>query len=86
MKSFLCQVVLVLCTLTPPAHSFNGVDAFFRTSPYAAAAMVHGMKGICADLVAQRHQWKQRNGENLRYTMNSDGSLVIRRVVPKIDL
>jgi hypothetical protein len=63
------------------------VDAFFRTSPYAAAAMVCGMKGVCADFVAQKHQLKQRreNGDDMVVKMNRDGSLVTK-VVQKIDL
>jgi len=80
--SFLSQAVLLLLyILMSPVQSF---------SPYTAAAMVHGMKGICADLVAQRQQWKQElsaNGEDLEYDMNSNGLLVAKRRVvrQKID-
>mmetsp|Transcript_13929 Transcript_13929/g.33678 ORF Transcript_13929/g.33678 Transcript_13929/m.33678 type:complete len:227 (+) Transcript_13929:331-1011(+) len=87
MKSFICRIALLLSVLASPVQSFGGVDAFFRTSPYAAAAMVCGMKGVCADFVAQKHQLKQRreNGEGLNVKMNRDGSLVAK-LVPKIDL
>ncbi|CAJ1948279.1 unnamed protein product [Cylindrotheca closterium] len=87
MKFFLCRIALLCSLLALPVQSFGGVDAFFRTSPYAAAAMVCGMKGVCADFVAQKHQFKKNreNGDDMVVKMNRDGSLVTK-LVQKIDL
>ncbi|KAL3942825.1 MAG: hypothetical protein SGBAC_003063 [Bacillariaceae sp.] len=86
-SSILRRVLLLVSLLACPVQSFSGIDAFFRTSPYTAAAVVCGMKGVCADFVAQKHQAKQRreNGQDLAVKMNRDGSLV-SKVVQKIDL
>lgn len=37
------------------------IDAFWRNSPYVAAALTCGIKASAADLVAQKRQYKQRN-------------------------
>ena len=52
-------------------------DAFWKNSPYTAAAVVCGIKASAADFVAQRRHYRKRiqSGEDLDVVMNEDGSL-----------
>lgn len=70
MKSLgvVCYLFLFLSGATP-AQSFGPaflttavatLDTFWKTSPYAAAAMTCGFKASMADIVAQKRQYKQR--------------------------
>jgi len=77
------ESVQVGCSML--GNAFAGADAFFRSSPYTAVAIVCGMKGMAADFCAQKHQLKKRREEDMEIKMNPDGSLVTK-VVQKFDL
>jgi hypothetical protein len=64
-----------------------GADAFFRNSPYAAAAVVCSIKASTADFIAQRHQFKKskESGEDLDVVLNADGSLTTKQATGKFD-
>jgi hypothetical protein len=64
-----------------------GADAFFRNSPYAAAAVVCSIKTSTADFIAQRHQFKKRkeSGEDLDVVLNADGSFTTKQATAKLD-
>ena len=57
-------------------------DAFWKNSPYTAAAVVCGIKASAADFVAQRRHYKKRikSGEDLDVVMNEDGSLSVKEL------
>ena len=58
------------------------VDTFWKNSPYAAAALVCGVKACVADFVAQRRHFNKRveNGEVLMdIFMNEEGLLSVKK-------
>jgi hypothetical protein len=74
MKSLggLWCLFLVLSAAITPVQSFQSaflstavatIDTFWKTSPYAAAAVTCGFKASAADIVAQKRQYKQRADE-----------------------
>jgi protein Mpv17 len=62
----------------------TAVDSFFRTSPYAAAGLLCGVKASAADFIAQRRQFHKRGSEDAEIQMKEDGSLAVEK--PKPDL
>lgn len=66
---------------------FAGADAFFRNSPYVAAAVVCSIKASTADIIAQRRHFKKRReeGDDLDVVINSDGSLTTTEASTKVD-
>jgi hypothetical protein len=79
-------------SLTRPHSSLltiavDGADAFFRNSPFAAAAVVCSIKASTADFIAQRHDFKKRkeSGEELDAVTNAGGSLTTKQATDKVD-
>jgi hypothetical protein len=62
----------------------TAVDSFCRTSPYAAAGLLCGVKASAADFIAQRRQYQKRGSEDAEIQMKEDGSLALEK--PKADL
>ena len=63
-------------------------DAFWRTCPYTAAALVCGIKGSASDLVAQRLQANKRidRDDDMEIVMNNDASISLKEAFRKFDL
>ena len=77
-------VSLVVFGVLPEASSFEtaclaAADAFWKNSPYTAAAVFCGIKASAADFVAQRRHRTIESGKDLDVVMNKDGSLSVKQ-------
>ena len=61
----------------------TAVDSFCRTSPYAAAGLICGVKASAADFIAQQRQYHKDVGDG-EIQGNDDGSLSVKK--PQADL